>query len=176
MAFDDGYLDELIDEHSDDRTDMMLATLCWTVKFRKPPKLVYEISELTFNDSNPSEEYAVLRRGWSDKVKEFAEDEKIKIPEERWIFRDIKGPDFEKLHPFMSLAEARELRERPDPARELVKVKRRSGKITNLLEDKSSVLHYMSRLKPRLFRIYVVGIDDTKASQIRSKIENWLQS
>jgi len=176
LGFHDGYLDGLIDEQSNDRTDKMLGALCRAVKFRKPPKLVYEISELTFDDSNPSEEYAVLRGGWSDKVKEFAEDEKIKIPEELWIFRDIKGPDFEKLHPFMSLAEARELRERPDPARELVKVKRRSGEITNLLEDKSSVLHYMSRLKPRLCRIYVVGIDDAKAGEIRARIEKWLKT
>jgi len=144
------------------------------VKLRKPPKLVYEISELTFNGSYPSEAYAVLRRGWSDKVKEFVEE--TQIPEECWIFRDIKGPEFEKLHPFMSLAEAKTLMESGgSELRELVKVKGRTGKPKNLLEDKSSVLHYMSRLKPRLCRVYVIGIDDVKASEIRDKIEKWLQ-
>jgi hypothetical protein len=33
----------------------------------------------------------------------------------------------------------------------------------------------MSLLKPRLCRIYVLGIDDAKAAQIRKKIEDWLQ-
>jgi len=173
LAFDDGYLDKLIDEHANNRTDKTLAALCRTVKLRKPPKLVYEISELTFNDSNPSEEYTVLRRGWSDKVKEFAKETRIK--EERWIFSDIKGPEFEKLHPFVSLAKAKDSESMEQELKELVKVKKRSGEITNLLEDKSSVLHYLSRLKPTLFRIYVVGIDDTKATQIRAKIEEWLQ-
>ncbi len=176
LAFDDGYLDKLIDKHANDRTDKTLAALCRAVKLRKPPKLVYEISELTFNDSNPSGEYAVLRRGWSDKVKEFAKDANIGIPEDRWIFKDIKGPEFEKVHPFMSLAEAGKLYDSKEQVlRELVKVKKRSGEITNLLADKSSVLHYMSRLKPKLCRVYVIGIDDTKARQITEKIDEWLR-
>jgi len=173
LAFDDGYLDKLIDEHANNRTDKMLAALCRAVKLRKPPKLVYEISELTFNDSNPSEEYAVLRRGWSDKVKEFAKETRIK--EERWFFKDIKGPEFEKLHPFVSLAKAKDSESMEQELKELVKVKKRSGEIKNLLEDKSSVLHYMSRLKPTLCLVYVLGIDDAKAGQIRAKIEKWLQ-
>jgi len=173
LAFHDGYLDELIDIHANDRTDKTLAALCSAVKLRKPPKLVYEISELTFNDRNPSEEYTVLRRGWSDKVKEFAKE--TRIPEERWIFRDIKGPEFEKLHPFVSLAEAKKLYDSKEQVlRELVKVKKGSGEPTNLLEDDSSILHYMSRLKPRLCRIYVLGIDDVQASKISDKIEKWL--
>jgi HD superfamily phosphohydrolase len=57
LAFDDGYLDKLIDKYADDKRDKKLADLCKAVKLRKPPKLVYEISELTFDDSNPSEEY-----------------------------------------------------------------------------------------------------------------------
>jgi HD superfamily phosphohydrolase len=173
LAFHDGYLDELINEHANDSTDKTLAALCKAVKLRKPPKLVCEISELTFNDSNPSEEYAVLRREWSNKVKEFAEE--TQIPEERWIFRDIKGPEFEKVHPFVSLAEARKLYDsKEEVLRELVKVRKGSAESTNLLEDDSSILHYMSRLKPRLCRVYVIGIDDVKASEIRDKIEKWL--
>lgn len=176
LDFHDGYLDKLIDKYANDKKDKKLADLCKAVKLRKPPKLVYEISELTSNDSNPSEEYIVLRRGWSDKVKEFAKDENIGIPEDHWIFKDIKGPEFEKVHPFMSWAEAVELMEKSDPGlRELVKVKKRSGEITNLLEEKSSVLHYLSRLKPILCRIYVVGIDDIKARQITEKIDEWLR-
>ena len=41
---------------------------------------------------------------------------------------------------------------------------------------RESLTHYMSRLKPTLCRVYVLGIDDKKAAQIRTKIENWLQS
>ncbi len=171
LAFDDGYLDKLIDKYANSKKDKQLAALCKAVKLRKPPKLVYEISELTWDISPPSEKYASLRTKWGAKFKEFAKDKEIKIPEERWIFSDI----FEKVHPFLSLAEARESREKPDPARELVMVKKRSGEITSLLEDKSSILHYMSRLKPRLCRVYVIGIDETKARQITEKIDKWLR-
>jgi len=174
LTFDDAYLDKLVDQYANDRRNKKLATLCKAVKFRKPPKLVYEISELKRDDDNPSWKYTILTSSWDSKVKEFASE--FEISEERWIFQDIKGPEFEKLHPFISLAEARELMDSKAPElRELVKVKERSGEITNLLEDKSSVLHYLSRLKPTLFRIYVVGIDDVKATQIRAKIEEWLQ-
>jgi HD superfamily phosphohydrolase len=177
LAFHDGYLDSLIKKYAKDTGDENLGSLCKAVTLRRPPKLVYEISELIWNDNNPSEEYTLLRRGWHDKVKELAEDSSIAIREDFWIFRDIKGPEFERIHPFMSLVEARELSKSADPElRELVKVKKRSGEITNLLEDKSSVLHYMSRLKPRICRVYVVGIDDAKANIIRTKIQEWLQT
>lgn len=176
LAFDDGYLDKLIDKYANDSRDKRFADLCKAVKLRKPPKLVYEISELTLDNSRPSEKCTILRENWGTKVKEFAKDEKIKIPEERWIFRDIKGPEFEKLHPFMSLAEASEFKDiGAQEIRELVKVKERTGRITNLIEDEGSVLHYISRLKPTLCRIYVVGIDDVKADRIRAKIKKWLE-
>lgn len=176
LAFHDGYLDTLIDKYADDRRDKKLADLCKAVKLRKPPKLVYEISELTFNDSNPSEEYAVLKRGWSDKVKEFAKDDDIKIPEEYWIFGDIKVPEFEKVHPFISLAEAGKLYDSKEQVlRELVKVRKGTAEPTNLLAEPSSILHYLSRLKPTLCRIYVVGIDGAKARQITKKIDEWLR-
>ncbi len=175
LAFGDGYLDKLIDKYASSGRDKKIAALCKAVKLRKPPKLVYEVSELTLDDSPPSEKYVILRRDWETKAKEFAKDKKIKIPEEHWFFGDIKVPEFEKLHPFISLADVRRLIESGSPElRELVKVKERSGKIINLFEDKSSLLHYMSRLKPTLCRIYVLGIDDAKASEIRDKIEKWL--
>jgi len=177
LAFDDGYLDKLIDKYASSKKDKQLAALCKAVKLRKPPKLVYEISELTWDNSPPSEKYTILRTKWGAKFKEFAKDTEIKIPEERWIFSDIKGAEFEKLHPFMSLAEAREFSESKGPElRELVKIKERSGKPKILVTDKSSVLHYMSRLKPTLCRIYVIGIDDASAGRIRTKIERWLKS
>ncbi|MBN2136309.1 MAG: hypothetical protein JW720_00735, partial [Sedimentisphaerales bacterium] len=145
-----------------------------TLKLRLPPKLVYEVSELLYNGYSSTGEYTQLTTGWKDKVKGTAKE--YGVPEECWIFKDIKGPEFEKLHPFMSLAEARELNEASESEiRELVKVKKRSGKIENLLADKSSVLHYLSRLTPRLYRIYVLGIDDTKAASITEKIRDWLR-
>jgi len=176
LDFHDGYLDALIKKHAEDAADETLATLCKAVILRNPPKLVYEVSELTWNDNYPSERYTVLRHGWADKVKEFSADKSVGIPEDRWIFSDIKGPTFEKIHPFVTLAEAKEaLKDGKGPElRELVKVKKRSGGTQVLLLDKSSLLHYLSRLKPRLCRVYVVGIDDAKAEQIREKIDKWL--
>ena len=96
------------------------------------------------------------------------------IPKELWFFNNIKGQAFEKHHPFVGLAEAANLD--PGETRELVKIKKTSGEIKNLVNEEGSILHYLSRLKPTLFRIYVVGIDDTEASQINKKIGAWLQS
>jgi HD superfamily phosphohydrolase len=176
LAFDDGYLDKLIDKYAKDKKNKKLSALCKAVKLRKPPKLVYEISEFVWDNNHPSPEYVILSSSWDTKVNEFAKDKEIGIPEEFWFFRDIKGAEFEKVHPFMSLAEVRELKESKElELRELVKVKGKTGKITNLVEDESSILHYMSRLKPILCRVYVLGIDDTKARQIRDKIEEWLK-
>jgi len=176
LAFHDGYLDRLIDRYADNKRDKKLAALCKAIKQRKPPKLVYEVSELLWQNNRPNEEYTILRRDFSTKVKELATDKNIDISEDFWIFSDIKRPEFEKIHPFMSLAEARELKENFDPElKELVKIKKRTGEITNLLEEESSILHYMSRLKPILYRIYVLGIDDNKANQIGDKIKSWLK-
>jgi len=176
LSFHDGYLNTRIEEHAKDIGDEHLATLCSAIVLRRPPKLVCEVSELTWNDNNPSEEYTLLRRGWRDKVRELAEDPSVAVPEDRWIFRDVPGPEFERVYPFMSLAEARELGQSNQPGlRELVKVRKRSDQITNLLEEKSSVLHYMSRLKPKLCRLYVVGIGNAKADLIRAKIQAWLK-
>lgn len=173
-AFNDGYLDKFIDKYSRDKRYEKLAALCRAVKLRKPPKLVYEIAELKLDgklSQKNTPKYPILTKYWNEEVQKLAKE--FKIPKERWIFRDIKGPEFEKLHPFVSLAEARELKE--GETRDLVKIKERSGKITNLLEDERSVLHHLSRLEPMLCRVYVLGIDDAKAGQIRAKIEKWLQ-
>ncbi|MHC4169391.1 MAG: HD domain-containing protein [Planctomycetota bacterium] len=174
LAFHDEYLDTRVRKYAEDTTDGNLMVLCRAVMLRRPPKLVYEISELEMDE--PSTRYTIIMTTWDTKIKEFVNDPDISIPEECWIFRGIKGPEFEKVHPFVSLAEARELRDSADSElRELVKVKKRSGVVRNLLEDKTSVLHYLSRLKPRLCRVYVLGIDQTKAEKITSKIEGWLQ-
>jgi HD superfamily phosphohydrolase len=177
LAFNDGYLDALIEKYANSKRDKKLSILCKAVKLRKPPKLVYEVSELTWHDSHPSPKYTILKQNWDTKIKEFAKDKEIEIPEDRWILSDIKGAKFEKLHPFMSLAEASGLKEsKAQEIRELVKIKERTGKIRNLIEDESSVLHYLSRLRPTLCRIYVIGIDNQKACEIRSKIKDWLNS
>jgi len=174
LDFHDGYLDQRIDKHADNKRDKKLAVLCTAIKLRQPPKLVYEVSELTLDGNNPSQEYTLLTTSFKDKVKELASE--TQIPEERWLFNDIKTPEFEKLHPFVSLAEAAAFKDSGEQQlRELVKVKKSSGKIERLLMDKSSILHYMSRLKPRLYRVYVTAINDAKANEITAKIQEWLQ-
>jgi hypothetical protein len=127
------------------------------------------------DSGNPSQAYTLLTTSWKDKVKDLAKE--AHIPQEQWIFKDIKTPEFEKLHPFVSLAEAAAFKDGgEEQLRELVSVKKRSGEKGKLLEDKSSVLHYMSRLKPRLCRVYVLGIGDAKANEITAKIQEWLQA
>jgi len=175
LSFNDEYLDLLIDKYANNKKNKKLAALCTAVKLRQPPKLVYEVSELTPDGDNPSTEYTLLTTSFKNKVKDLVKD--THVPEDRWMFKDIKAPEFEKLHPFVSLAEAAAIRDGGEQQlRELVRVKKKSGETKGLLEDKSSVLHYVSRLKPRLYRVYVIGVDDAKATQIRVKIKEWLQA
>lgn len=54
LACDDKYLDQRIDKYARSKKDKKLAALCKVVKFHKPSKLVYEISELAWDDSHPS--------------------------------------------------------------------------------------------------------------------------
>jgi len=174
LAFHDGYLDRFIDKYASSKRDKKLASLCKAVKLRKPPKLVYEISELKIDGKlspKNADKYPILTKYWNEELEKLAKE--FKTPKELWIFKDIKGPEFEKLHPFVSLAEARGLKE-GEPL-DLVKVRNKSGKPKNLVEEESSVLHYLSRLEPVLCRIYVLGIDDSKAIQISERIKNWLQ-
>ena len=174
LDFHDGYLDQLVEKYADNKRDKELATLCKAVKLRQPPKLVYEVSELILKGNNPSQEYTLLTTSFKNKVKDLVSD--THIPEDHWIFKDIKTPEFEKLHPFVSLAEAAAIKDSGEQQlRELVKVKKKSGETKRLLEDKSSVLHFMSQLKPRLFRVYVTSVDDAKAKEIGDKIQDWLQ-
>ena len=174
LDFHDGYLDRLIDTHASNKEDKILATLCQAIKYRKPPKLVYAFDDLVANDAvsvGHARKHSISKNDWDSKVQEF--DRKFQIPKELWFFNNIKGPTFEKHHPFVGLAEAANLD--PGEIRELVRIKETSGKINNLVNDRSSILHYLSRLKPTLFRIYVVGIDDTKERQIKEEIGAWLQ-
>jgi hypothetical protein len=173
LAFHDDYLDERIAKYADNKLNKKLAALCRAVKLRQPPKLVCEVSELALDGGNPSRAYNSLTTSWKEMVKNLAKT--TQISEERWLSRDIKGPEFESLHPFVSLREAAAIKDGGEQRlRELVKVKKRSGEINNLLEDKSSVFHYMSRLTPRLYRVYVIGIDEDKANEIRARIKEWL--
>jgi len=175
LAFHDGYINSLIDKYASNKKDKVLATLCQAIKYRKPPKLVYAFGDLVANGKIMKEHsniHSKSKSNWDDKVPEFVTE--FKIPEELWFFSNINGASFEKRHPFVSLADTANLD--PGEIKELVRIKETSGEIKNLVTDKSSILHYLSRLKPTLLRIYVVGIDDTKAQQIKGKIKEWLQS
>jgi len=176
LRFNDGYLDEKIRVSAENRRDKALATLCKAVLFRKPPKLVYQISALKENnklDAKTGEKYALLTRRQESLQKELVKE--FHVPKEQWFFRDIKGPLFEKLHPLVTLQQARQGQEE-EAIRELVKVRKPSGEIVNLVEQERSILHYLSQLTPVLYRIYVVGIDNTKAPQVNKYIDKWLES
>jgi HD superfamily phosphohydrolase len=177
LKFDDSYLDNLINKYANDHKDKKLAEFCKCVKFRHPPKLVYEISELTQDGNNPSEKCTIFKRGILSKIKDFTKDKDINIPEDYWLFADIKTATFGKIHPFMSLSEVKKLvesGEHDQVSRELVKLKDRSGNLINLIEDPGSIFNYLSRLNPSLCRLYVIGIDDSMANLIKNKIEAWL--
>lgn len=59
----------------------------------------------------------------------------------------------------------------PEEAAELIRVRQRDGKIRKLVEDRNSVLHYLSQRRFRVSRLYVVGeADDDKLNDIRAKV------
>ena len=174
LHFNDSYLDKLIDRCASNTENKSLATLCRAIKYRKPPKLVYGFDDIIVNGTVPEEnakKHGVSKDDWDSKIQEF--ERKFQVPKELWFFNNIKGATFEKRHPFVGLAEAATFD--PSEIRVLVRIKEASGEIKNLVNDKSSILHYLGRLKPTLFRIYVVGITDAKAQEIKKEITKWLQ-
>ncbi len=57
--------------------------------------------------------------------------------------------------------------------KELVRIKESSGKITNLIEDRKSIIHYLP-LTLKVIRLYAVGADEKKVKEIKAEVKSRL--
>ena len=171
LDFNDGYLDKFIDEYAAKDGDELLTVLCKVIKLRHPPRLIHEVIDLrSLQSGSASEEYILFKRCMEKELEEIAS--KYQIDPHYLIWRETKDVEFESLNPFTSISRARETRE--EEMRELVRIKEPSGSITNLIEDKKSIIHHLSQLTLKVIRLYAVGIDEEKIKQIKTEVKSRL--
>jgi hypothetical protein len=58
--------------------------------------------------------------------------------------------------------------------RELVRIKERSGSITNLIEDKKSIIHHLSQLTLKVSRLYAIGANEEKVKELQAELQRRL--
>ena len=168
LDFHDGYLDKLIDEYAARDGDELLTILCKVIKLRYPPKLIHEVVDLCpLQSGSASEEYILFNRCMEKELEQIAS--KCQIDPQYLIWRETKDVEFEASNPFTSISRARDTRE--EEMRELVRIKERSGSITNLIEDKKSIIHHLSQLTLKVSRLYAVGVDKEKVKEVRAEVK-----
>jgi uncharacterized protein len=170
LDFHDGYVDKFIDRWACQRDDEPLTILSKCVRLRRPPKLVYEVVDLHAHDGNPSSEYVTFRHIMLRELDAIASD--CGVHKDCLIWRETKDVEFEAMNPFTAISRARDMRD--EEMRELVRIKGSSGEITNLVEDKRSVIHHLSKLKLKVIRLYAVGADVSTAKKMRSEVRKRL--
>lgn len=171
LDFHDGYIDKFIDRYARQDNDDPLIILCKAVRLRRPPKLIHEVVELYDSQrSHLTPEYVSFRRCMERDLEEIAK--KCEISKECLIWRETKDVEFEALNPFTSIGRARDIKD--EEMRELVRIRESSGEITNLIEDKKSVIHHLSQLKLKVIRLYAAGVDAKKAEKIESEVQKRL--
>ena len=171
LDFHDAYIDKFIDKHAASDGNEPLTVLCKSVKMRIPPKLVYEVVDLYDTQrSNPSPEYIKFHTCMEKELEEIAST--CKVEAQCLIWRETKDVEFEALNPFTSISRAQDTRE--EEMSELVRIKEPSGEITNLVEDKKSIIHHLSQLALKVSRLYVVGVEESKAQEIREEVQKRL--
>jgi hypothetical protein len=171
LEFHDGYIDALISEHAQGSGSRPLQRLCRAIRDRKPPVLLLEVASLTSSDEAPAEELTRLIARRKDQIHAVAK--KVRIPIECWLWEDPKDIAFEKLGPVVNLGDAVDVS--PEDIAELIYVADGRGKTRALVEDKSSVLYHLSRLKFQMGRLYVLEDDSARVVAARREVEAWLK-
>ena len=171
LNFHDGYLDKFIDEYAARDDDQLLTMLCKVIKLRYPPKLIHEVVDLrSLQAGSASEEYVLFKRCMVKELAEIAS--KCQIDPQYLIWRETKDVEFEALNPFTSISRARDTKE--VEMRELVRIKERSGSITNLIEDKKSIIHHLSQLTLKVSRLYAIGTNEEKVKELQAELQKRL--
>jgi HD superfamily phosphohydrolase len=167
LDFHDGYIDKLIDRYARGHDAKPLTILCRAVRLRRPPKLIHEVVDLYDSQrSHPTPEYVSFRRCMRRDLEQIGK--KYGISEECLIWRETKDVEFEALNPFTSIARAGDIKD--EEVHELVRIKESSGDITNLIEDRRSIIHHLSQLALKVIRLYAVGVDAKKAEEMKADV------
>ena len=172
LNFHDGYVDKFIDEYAakDDREP--LTVLCQAVRLRHPPKLIYEVVDLSERKSDRVDRnYVLFKRCMEKDIGQIAD--KCQISPDCLIWRETKDVEFEAMNPFRPISSAPD--SRGEEMKELVRIQEPSGKISNLLEDKKSIIHHLSQLQLKVIRLYAVESDKQKVEKIKAEVKSRLQ-
>ncbi|MBW7905499.1 MAG: HD domain-containing protein [Phycisphaerae bacterium] len=171
LDFHDGYVDALVARHADNRTSDPLTRLCRALRDRKPPALLLEVASLTPTDGERAEDLTRFITRRKDRLRDLAR--RLRIPLECWLWEDPKDIAFEKLGPVVTLAGAVDV---PlEEMTELIHVADERGKTRALVEERSSILHHLSRLKFQMGRLYLVEQDADKIKRAKREVEAWLK-
>jgi hypothetical protein len=171
LEFHDGFVDALISQYARDRGARPLQRLCRAIRDRKPPVLLLEVASLTPTDGSRAEELTRLIARRKDQIRFVAK--KVRIPIECWLWEDPKDIAFEKLGPVVTLGDVVDVS--PEDIAELIYVTDGRGKTRALVEDRSSILHHLSRLKFQMGRLYVLEADPEKVRVAKREVEVWLK-
>ncbi len=175
LQFDDGYLDKLIKEHaySQEHSSSLLGFFCRAIMDRKPPKLVYEVKDLQWDGSSQTEEYVLFRAFLKKEVHSAAK--ACGIDPDHLFWREPKDISFEAVHPFVAVSQiTRDMK--PMEVRELVRVVDRDGHISNLLEERTSLILYLCRLRAKSIRLYGVQVEPSALEKLGNLIGDHIRS
>jgi HD superfamily phosphohydrolase len=172
LDFHDGYIDALIDRYGRRDDGSPLGRLCRSVKLRKPPKLIHEVVDLRDPEKGQSsEEYNRFCWCMEDHLEDLARESGI--DPKCLIWRQTKDVEFEALNPFTQISKA--LTATPEEIRELVRIKDSSGAIVNLIEDRKSIVHYLSQLSLKVVRLYAVESSEERQNKLRAALGHRLR-
>lgn len=171
LEFHDGYVDALVAQHARQERSDPLTRLCLALRDRKPPALLLEVASLTPTDGERAEDLTRFITRRKDRLTALARN--LRIPLECWLWEDPKDIAFEKLGPVVTLAGAVDVP--PEEMAELIHVADQRGKTRALVEERSSILNHLSRLKFQMGRLYVVEEDAGKIKKAKREVEAWLK-
>lgn len=171
FAFHDGFVDQKVSMVAADKNAGALSELCQCLLKRTPPKLLCEIPSLREDGGQHTNEYILFRNEKARKITELSR--KYQIAKEFWIWEDLpKDVAFEAMGPTVAISKAEELQ--PEEQAELIRIKGKDGKIRFLMEDNTSIIHHLSKLKLQASRLYLAKpIDDELLTKIRAEVSSW---
>lgn len=169
LYFDDSFLDKAIDGQLEAGENRLLKKFCEIIKFRHPPKLVHEETEL--HERNPSKEYGAFRLFLKNNLDQTLKQCGYDTPS-HFFWREPKDISFEALDRFVSLSHLKDIRD--EEMRELVKIND-NGNIINLVEDNSSIISHLSHLKYKSIRLYTIESDPSKLEDLRTRIRAFIE-
>jgi hypothetical protein len=171
LAFHDGYVDGVVQKFAKAGSTDAVANLCNTLKERKPPRLLHEVAVLhDSSEKQPNVEHALFCQNRVDKIKGLAQTHKI--PVEFWIWEDPKDVSFESLGPFIPLSQAADIT--PEETAELIRIRSKDGTVRQLVEDRHSVIHHLSKLRLQMSRLYLAAaVDENMLQKIKDEVKAW---